>query len=77
VDADGFWIASLLPQNLKNWKITKSSPTDRQAQVSFTLRHRLAGHTLEVEVKDTLTLANSRRRRAISVPSILASQRQR
>jgi hypothetical protein len=54
VDADGFWIASLLPQNLKNWKLTKSSPTGRQAQVSFTLRHRLAGHTLEVEVQDTL-----------------------
>ena len=55
VDADGFWIANRqLPQNLENWMLTKSSPSDRQAQVSFSLPYRLAGHTLEVEINDTV-----------------------
>lgn len=55
VDLDGFWIASARekrPQELDDWSLEK--PTDRSANVRFSLPYRLAGHTLEVEVKDTL-----------------------
>ncbi|MGE3724275.1 MAG: hypothetical protein AB7I41_01895 [Candidatus Sericytochromatia bacterium] len=55
VDLDGFWIASARekrPQELDDWSLEK--PTDRSANVRFSLPYRLPGHTLEVEVNDTL-----------------------